>query len=85
VPLRVQARPASMVLAMTVPTPLLLSISYDYQPGQQILLLVPDPTKLGSRTTGPVSITQVPANGTVQRTLHISDRINIRRIRPWRQ
>jgi hypothetical protein len=48
--------------------------SYDYIPGQQILLFVPDHTKLGSRTNAPFSITQVHVNGTFtfQRTPHVS-------------
>jgi hypothetical protein len=60
---------------------------HDYHPGQEILLLIPDPGKLNSRTSGPFTISQVHVNGTVtfQRTPHVYERINIRRIRPWRQ
>jgi transposase InsO family protein len=44
--------------------------SFDYQVGQQVLLLADNPDKLQDRASGPFPITQVHANGTItiQRT-----------------
>ena len=60
--------------------------TFDYQPGDEILILTTDPTTLRDRGIGPFTITQVHTNGTVtfQRTPHIVERINIRRIKPYR-
>ena len=60
--------------------------TFDYQPGDEILILTTDPTTLQDRGIGPFSITQVHTNGTItfQRTPHIVERINIRRIKPYR-
>ena len=59
---------------------------YDYAPGQQVLKKVHDPTKLGVRKTGPYAVEQVHVNGTVTIELRpgVSERINIRRIEPYR-
>ena len=59
---------------------------FDYAVGQQILIKQTNPTKLGPRTLGPFNITRVHANGTVtiQRQHLIEERINIRRILPYR-
>ena len=53
--------------------------TFDYQPGDEILILTTDPTTLQDCGIGPFSITQVHTNGTVtfQRTPHIVERINI--------
>ena len=61
-------------------------IDYNYQIGQQVLVAVPDPKKLGDRFVGPFHITQVHVNGTItiQRNPHVTERINIRRVRPFR-
>jgi transposase InsO family protein len=58
----------------------------DYQPGQQVLVLKHNPGKLEDRAIGPFTIHQVHVNGTVtiQRTQYVRERINIRRIRPYR-
>jgi hypothetical protein len=62
---------------------------YDYQVGQQVLLIASG-TYIGklSPTTseGPFTIVQVHTNGTVtiQRNEHTTERINIRRLRPFR-
>ena len=40
-------------------------ISYDYQPGDEVLVLVYKPDKLDLRATGPYRIEQVHVNGTV--------------------
>ena len=60
---------------------------FDYQPGQQVLVKVNDPTKLGVRTVGPFHIEQVHTNGTItiRRSENLIERINIRRIIPFRQ
>ena len=60
--------------------------SFDYQPGQQVLLRLPDVTKLGRRTNGPFNIDRVHTNGTVTIRLrpHVTERVNIRRVFPYR-
>jgi hypothetical protein len=60
--------------------------SYDYQPGQRVLLKVTSPTKLGVRSEGPFLITQVHTNGTItiRRNPTVTERINIRRVYPFR-
>ena len=59
--------------------------SYDYKVGDEMLILLDNPTTLDNRGRGPYTIIQVHANGTVtfQRTIHIRERINIRRIKPF--
>ena len=58
----------------------------DYQPGDSIILLTDNPSSLQDRAFGPFLITQVHTNGTVtfQRSQFIQERINIRRIKPYR-
>ena len=52
---------------------------YDYAPGQQVLKKVHDPTKLGVRPTGQVTIEFVHVNGIVSIILYpgVTVRINI--------
>lgn len=59
-------------------------ISFDYQVGQQALLRLKSKSKLGDRTEGPFTIETVHANGTltVRRRPNMTERINIRRLRP---
>ena len=59
---------------------------YDYTAGQKILKKVHNPTKLGVRTSGPYTIQHVHVNGTITIQLRqgISERINIRRVIPYR-
>jgi transposase InsO family protein len=59
---------------------------HDYQPGDQVLIINRDiKRKLDSTTSGPYSIVEVHANGTVviQRRAHVYERINIRRLKPY--
>ena len=60
-------------------------ISYDYRPGDEVLVLAYKPDKLDPRATSPYRIEQVHINGTVtiRRNARVTDRINIRRIRPY--
>jgi hypothetical protein len=60
---------------------------YDYTVNQKILKKLHAPTKLGERTCGPFKITQVHTNGTVtiERRPYVTERINIRRIIPFRE
>ena len=46
----------------------------------------PNPNKLDPRFIGPFVIQVVHANGTltIARTEHVSERINLRRVRPYR-
>ncbi len=59
---------------------------YDYAPGQQVLKKVHNPTKLGVRTEGPYTIERVHINGNWTKLLceGITERINIRRVLPYR-
>jgi len=61
--------------------------TYDYAPNQKVLKKVHDPTKLGIRTTGPYKIKKTHVNGTVTMELRagVSERINIRRVIPYRE
>jgi hypothetical protein len=59
--------------------------SYDYKVGDEIIILLDNPTTLDDCGQGPYTIIQVHANGTVtfQRTMHITEQINICRIKPF--
>ena len=61
--------------------------SYDYQIGDEVLKLVPDPNKLDPRAEGPYQIITVHANGTltIQLTPQVNERISIRRVKPYRR
>ena len=61
-------------------------ISYDYQPGQKILKKKHEWTKLGERWDGPfvVEKTHVNGNVTVKLTEGVTERLNIRRTKPYR-
>jgi transposase InsO family protein len=60
--------------------------SYDYVVGQQVLKNIHAPTKLGLRKEGPYTITQVHTNGNITMELRpgVTERINIRRVSPYR-
>jgi len=59
---------------------------YDYQPGQYVLLAVYNPDKLEERYIGPFRIHMVHTNGTItiERHPYVLERINIRRVKPYR-
>ena len=59
--------------------------TFDYQPGDEILILTNNPTTLQNHGIGPFSITQVHTNGTItfQCTPHIVERINICQVKPY--
>lgn len=63
-------------------------ISHDYRPGEEVLLIKDGHfRKLDEKYQGPFTITDVYVNGTVriQKNLHVTERVNIRRITPfWR-
>ncbi|KAL7530913.1 LOW QUALITY PROTEIN: hypothetical protein ACHAXR_008651, partial [Thalassiosira sp. AJA248-18] len=61
--------------------------SYDYVQGERELKKTHKPTKLGERTEGPYTISQVHVNGIVSIQLRpsVTERINIRRVIPHRQ
>jgi len=61
--------------------------SQDYQPGQEVLVLVYQPTKTDPRAIGPFCIERVHVNGTItiRRNEHVTERINVRRVRPYRR
>ena len=62
--------------------------SFDYQPGQSVLVKKPGILrKLGERWTGPYTIFRVHVNGnvTLRMTPRITMRLNIRRIKPYRE
>jgi transposase InsO family protein len=58
----------------------------DYLIGDSVLLIVKDPATLQERAQGPFTVAQVHVNGTVtiERAPGVHERINIRRIRPYR-
>ena len=60
---------------------------HDYTPQQKILKKTWNPRKLGIRTRGPYTILQPHVNGTVTIELRpgISERLNIRRIIPYKE
>ena len=49
----------------------------DYQPGQQVLIIVQDPDKLARQNQGPYRIEAVHVNGTItiERALNVFERI----------
>ena len=59
---------------------------HDYCPGQKVLKKVHNPTKLGVRTSGPYPIERVHVNGnlTIKLRPGVTERINIRRLIPYR-
>ena len=61
--------------------------SYDYRIGQEVLKLVYKPDKLEARAIGPYTVTQVHTNGTlsIQISPGVIERINIRRVKPYRR
>ena len=62
-------------------------ISHDYQPNNQVLVLAYKPDKLEPRARGPYHILHTHVNGTVmiRRSPTVTERINIRRLQPYRQ
>jgi hypothetical protein len=60
-------------------------VSHDYQPGEQVLKLVYKPNKLEPRSVGPYTIERVHTNGNVTIRTHpnMTERINVRRIKPY--
>ena len=62
-------------------------ISHDYRQGEEVLILAYKPDKLDARATGPFRIDQIHTNGTVtiRRNAHVTERINIRRLKPYRR
>jgi transposase InsO family protein len=61
--------------------------SYDYKIGDEVLKLVYNPDKLEPRAVGPYPITRVHTNGTlsIQISAGVIERINIRRVKPYRR
>lgn len=60
---------------------------YDYTPNQKVLKKNTNPRKLGERTSGPYKIVKVHTNGTITIELNpgVEERINIRRIIPYKE
>ena len=60
---------------------------YDYKIGQKVLKKLHKPAKLGQRTSGPFDILQVHVNGTITMQLRpgVTERINIRRVIPFKE
>jgi hypothetical protein len=59
----------------------------DYEPGDEVLKIVYNPATLQERAIGPFVIQQVHVNGTltILRANDVYERINIRRVRPYRR
>jgi Integrase zinc binding domain len=60
-------------------------ISHDYQPNEEVLILTYQPDKLEPRANGPYTIERIHTNGTVtiRRNEYVTERINIRRLKPF--
>lgn len=60
---------------------------FNYAVGQEVLLKAVNPSKLEPRAHGPYQIVQVYTNGTIdiRRQPHVIERINIRRVIPFRR
>jgi hypothetical protein len=71
---------------MDFPTKNRKQLQFDYDPGQQLLKKVHDPTKLGVRTEGPYTIERIHVNGNLTILLHegITECINICRVLRYR-
>ena len=61
--------------------------TYNYIINQKVLKKVHDPKKLGVRTSGSYTVTKVHVNGmlTIELRLGVTERINIRRVIPYRE
>jgi hypothetical protein len=61
--------------------------SYDYEVSDEVLQLVYRPDKLEPRAVGPYPVTQVHTNGTLSIELSpgVIERVNIRRLKPYRR
>ena len=61
-------------------------ISHDYQPGQQVLKAIYSPSKMQPSFEGPFDIIRAHTNGTItiRRANGVEERLNIRRVRPYR-
>ena len=61
--------------------------SYDYIVGGQEMKRIFDPAKLEHRWSGPYEIIQVHINGNIiiQVNPHLRERLNIRRVKPYKQ
>ena len=61
--------------------------SFDYQPGQKVLKKRHEWTKLGERWDGPYTIKSVHVNGniTIELKEGITERLNIRRVKPYHE
>jgi transposase InsO family protein len=61
--------------------------AFDYAVNEEILIKVDKPRKLDDKAKGPYVIVQVHVNGTItiQKAPHVTERINIRRVMPYRR
>ncbi len=61
--------------------------TYDYKVGDEVLKIIPDPSKLDPRAEGPYTVVTVHVNGTltIRLTPQVHERINIRRVKPYRR
>ncbi len=62
-------------------------LSHDYQRNDEVQILTYKPGKLDPRASTPFRIIRIHTNGTVtiQRTPLVTERINIRRLRPYKR
>ena len=61
--------------------------AYDYKTGEQVLKKRHEYSKLGERWDGPYTITRVHVNGnvTVKLRNNVTERLNIRRVKPYHE
>ena len=59
--------------------------SYDYNIGDKVLKLIPDPDKLEPKAEGPFLIDRVHTNGTltIKIDAHTTERLSLRRVKPY--
>ena len=61
--------------------------AFEFQVGQRVLFRAIGESKLDPKTTGPYAITAVHTNGnvTIRRRPHVTERVNIRRVIPYKE
>ena len=66
---------------------LIINVARTTKVGDEVLKIIPDPNKLDPRAEGPYTVITVHVNGTltIRLTPQVHERINIRRVKPYRR